>query len=82
MTVKKISVAVAALGFMLTLTERGGGPWAGTFIGAALLILGALAALNAGKIFFIAGNKTRITARYKNSKGRRTTVGPKLLKGE
>lgn len=50
MNIKKISVAVAALGFLLTLTELHGGPWAGTFIGAALLILGALASLNAKKI--------------------------------
>lgn len=57
MTVKKISSAVAALGFLLTLTELHGGPWAGTFIGASLLILGALATLNAKKITVIMPNK-------------------------
>lgn len=57
MTVKKISAAVAALGFLLMLTELHGGPWAGTFIGAALLVCGALAALNAKKITAIMSNK-------------------------
>lgn len=57
MNIKNISVAVAALGFLLTLTELRGGPWAGTFIGAALLILGALASLNAKKFTAIMPNK-------------------------
>ena len=48
--IKNLAAAVAALGFLLLLTERGGLPWAGTYIGAALLILGALAALNIHKI--------------------------------
>lgn len=37
--------ALAFMGFLLTLTEFDGGPWAGTFIGAAMLICGALALL-------------------------------------
>lgn len=37
--------ALAFVGFLLTLTEKNGGIWAGTFIGAALLICGALALL-------------------------------------
>ena len=65
MTIKKISAAVASLGFLLTLTELHGGPWAGTYIGAALLILGALAALNAGKIFQNGGNKTKSSVSIK-----------------
>ena len=43
--IKNLAAAVAALGFLLLLTERGGLPWAGNYIGAALLILGTLAAL-------------------------------------
>ena len=42
---KNLAAAVAVLGFLLMLTERGGMPWAGNYIGAALLILGTLAAL-------------------------------------
>ena len=37
--------ALAFMGFLLTLTEFHGGPWAGSFIGAAMLICGALALL-------------------------------------
>lgn len=48
--IKNLAAAVAVLGFLLLLTERGGLPWAGTYIGAVLLILGALAALNIHKI--------------------------------
>ena len=68
MTIKKISAAVAALGFLLMLTELHGGPWAGTFIGAALLILGALAALNAEKIFQNGGNKTKSSVSIKRER--------------
>lgn len=44
--IKNLAAALAALGFLLTLTELHGGPWAGTYIGLAMLTLGALAALN------------------------------------
>lgn len=54
---RKIFVVMAALGFLLLLTELDDGPWAGTYLGAALLILGALAALNAKKITAIMPNK-------------------------
>lgn len=57
MTIKKASIAIAILGFLLTLTELHGGPWAGTFIGAALFICGALVALNAKKITAIMPSK-------------------------
>lgn len=48
--IKNLAAVVAALGFLLLLTELDGGPWAGTFIGAALFMLGALAALRTQKI--------------------------------
>ncbi len=35
--------ALAALGFLLILTERSGGPWAGTFVGLALFLFGSAA---------------------------------------
>ena len=50
MKIRNLAAGAAFLGFLLTLTERGGLPWAGTFLGAALFILGALAALNIHKI--------------------------------
>lgn len=43
--IRNLAAGTAFLGFLLTLTEFHGGPWAGTFLGAALFILGALAAL-------------------------------------
>lgn len=43
--IRNLAAGIAALGFLLMLTELNGGPWAGTFLGAALFILGALAAL-------------------------------------
>ena len=43
--IRNLAAGIAFLGFLLTLTECNGGPWAGTFIGAALFMLGALAAL-------------------------------------
>lgn len=43
--IRNLAAGIAFLGFLLLLTERGGLPWAGTYIGAVLLILGALAAL-------------------------------------
>lgn len=43
--IKNAAAALAALGFLLTLTEYHGGAWAGTFIGAAMMICGALAIL-------------------------------------
>lgn len=45
MKIKNAAAALAALGFLLTLTEYHGGAWAGTFIGAAMMICGALAIL-------------------------------------
>lgn len=53
--IRNLFAALAFLGFLLALTEQNGGPWAGTYVGAALLILGAAGALrtaykiNAGK---------------------------------
>ena len=44
MKIRNLAAGIAFLGFLLTLTEYHGGPWAGTFLGAALFILGALAA--------------------------------------
>lgn len=48
--IRNLAAGISFLGFMLMLTERGGLPWAGTYIGLAMLILGALAALNIHKI--------------------------------
>ena len=45
MKIRNLAAGISFLGFMLTLTELHGGPWAGTYLGAALFILGALAAL-------------------------------------
>ncbi|MBR2964397.1 MAG: hypothetical protein IKC53_09360 [Lentisphaeria bacterium] len=45
MKIRNLAAGIAFLGFLLTLTELHGGPWAGTYLGAALFILGALAAL-------------------------------------
>lgn len=42
-----ILAAIAFVGFLLTLTEKDGGAWAGTFIGAAMLVAGAVALLRA-----------------------------------
>lgn len=47
--------AIAFVGFLLMLTEKDGGVWAGTFIGAAMLVAGAVALLRA-KIIFLARN--------------------------
>ena len=44
---KKLFIAVALVGFLLMPTERDGGPWAGTVIGATMMCVGALAALRA-----------------------------------
>ena len=46
---KKLFIAVALVGFLLMLTERDGGPWSGTVIGAAMMCVGALAALRAAR---------------------------------
>lgn len=43
--IKKAAAALAFIGFLLTLTEFHGGPWAGTFIGCAMLLCGTLAIL-------------------------------------
>lgn len=48
--IRNISAGISALGFLLMLTEENGGPWAGTYLGLALLILGALAARSIPKI--------------------------------
>lgn len=48
--IKNLFAAVAAFGFLLLLTERNGGPWAGTFIGASLLFLGAVGAFRGPEI--------------------------------
>lgn len=69
--IRNLAAGTAFLGFLLTLTELHGGPWAGTYIGAALLILGALAALNTRKILFLAGNISRFSADRENRRGRR-----------
>lgn len=45
MKIKNAAAALAFVGFLLTLTEFHGGPWAGTFIGAAMMICGAMAIL-------------------------------------
>lgn len=40
-TIRRISAVIAALGFLLMLTETvSGGPWIGNFIGVAMLIVG------------------------------------------
>ena len=39
-TIRRISLAALSIGLLLLLTEQGGGPWAGTIIGLALLIVG------------------------------------------
>lgn len=39
--------AIAFAGFLLTLTEKDGGVWAGTFVGAAAFLAGAVALLRA-----------------------------------
>ncbi|MBO5918701.1 MAG: hypothetical protein J6Q14_08055 [Oscillospiraceae bacterium] len=43
--IRNLAAGIAFLGFLLTLTEYHGGAWAGTFIGAAMMICGALAIL-------------------------------------
>ena len=65
--IKNISAAVAALGFLLLLTELDGGPWAGTYFGAALLILGAVGALRGPEIF--SGRRLQ-SGLYRDYKGR------------
>lgn len=50
-----VLATIAFVGFLLTLTEKDGGVWAGTFIGAAMLVAGAVALLRA-KIIFLARN--------------------------
>ena len=42
---KKLLIAVALAGFLLMLTERDGGPWAGSVIGAAMMCVGVLVVL-------------------------------------
>ena len=49
--IKNRSAALAAFGFLLMLIEYRGGPWAGTYIGLILLILGAVGALRGPEIF-------------------------------
>jgi len=49
--IKNLAAGIAFLGFLLLLTELDGGPWAGTYFGAALLILGAVGALRGPEIF-------------------------------
>lgn len=57
--IRNLAAGIAFLGFMLTLTEYHDGPWAGAFIGAAMMILGALAALNMHKIKHTEGRKSK-----------------------
>ena len=42
-----VLAAVAFVGFLLTLTEKDGGAWAGTFVGTAMLLAGAVPLLRA-----------------------------------
>lgn len=65
--IKNLAAAVAALGFLLLLTELDGGPWAGTYFGAALLILGAVGALRWPEIF--SGRRLQ-SGLYRDYKGR------------
>ncbi len=39
-TIRRISAVIAAMGFLFMLTEKAGGPWAGTFIGLAMFCAG------------------------------------------
>lgn len=57
--IRNLAAGIAFLGFLLMLTELRGGPWAGTFIGAAMMILGALAALNIHKVKHMEGRKAK-----------------------
>lgn len=50
MKIRNLAAGIAFLGFLLLLTELDGGPWAGTYFGAALLILGAVGALRGPEI--------------------------------
>ena len=68
-----LACGIAFLGFLLMLTELHGGPWAGTYIGGAMLILGALATLRIKNEKHIEGRKTdhEIHLRvYRRSAGR------------
>lgn len=51
MKIRNLAAGISFLGFLLMLTEYHGGPWAGTYFGAALLILGAVGALRGPEIF-------------------------------
>lgn len=59
MKIRNLAAGIAFLGFLLTLTERGGLPWAGTYIGAATLVLGFLYAVRARYQIQIEGRKTK-----------------------
>ena len=58
---RRLTVAetVAMLGFLLTLTELSGGPWAGTYAGAATLVLSFLCAVRTRYQIQIEGRKTK-----------------------
>ena len=48
-TIRRISAVIAALGFLLMLTETvDGGPWAGTFVGLAMFCVGVYAMRRTG----------------------------------
>lgn len=81
--IKNLSAAVAALGFLLLLTELDGGPWAGTYVGAALLILGAVGALRGPEIFSALRLQFRNDRDYKSrTQGRRQKAALKNSKSE
>ena len=68
-----LACGIAFLGFLLTLTEYHGGPWAGTYAGAAALVLSFLYAVRTRYQIQIEGRKTdhEIHLRvYRRSAGR------------
>jgi len=48
---KILAAFFMGFGFLLMLTEKSGGAWAGTFVGCALFVCGILALLRAKIIF-------------------------------
>ena len=57
--IRNLAAGIAFLGFLLTLTEIHGGPWAGTYAGAATLVLGFLCAVRTRYQIQIEGRKTK-----------------------